>query len=63
MEPLWFRREELIPDQLTDILIDSIDSTAQAEPENEEDEDKISDDDGDDGYDDDEVVGEEPDYE
>jgi hypothetical protein len=63
MEPLWFRREELIPEQLTDILIDSIESTAQAEPENEEDEDQISDDDGDDGYDDDEVVGEEPDYE
>ena len=48
MEPLWFRREELIPEQLTDVLIDSIDSTAQAEPENEEDEDQISDDDGDD---------------
>ena len=42
LEPLWFRREELVPEELTDILIDSIDAEALAD--NEEHEDDVSDD-------------------
>ena len=42
LEPLWFRREELVPGELTDILIDSIDAEALAD--NEEHEDDVSDD-------------------
>jgi hypothetical protein len=69
LEPLWFRREELIPEELTHILIESIDSTAQTESENEDYEDHISDDDENDDddddydYDDEEVICEESDYE
>ena len=42
LEPLWFRREELVPEELTEILIDSIDAEALAD--NEEHEDDVSDD-------------------
>ena len=63
LEPLWFRREELIPEELTDILIESIESTAEAELENEEYEDHMSDDDGDDDYDDEDVISEDSDNE
>ena len=59
----WFRREELIPEELTDILIESIESTAEPELENEEYEDHMSDDDGYDGYDDEDVICEDSDYE
>ena len=45
LEPLWFRREELVPEELTEILIDSIDAEALAD--NEEHEDDVSDDDND----------------
>ena len=45
LEPLWFRREERVPEELTEILIDSIDAEALAD--NEEHEDDISDDDND----------------
>ena len=41
LEPLWFRREELVPEELTEILIDSIDAEALAD--NEVHEDDVSD--------------------
>ena len=43
-------------------MIESIDSTAQTESENEDYDDHISDDDGEDDYDDEEVICEESDY-
>ena len=52
LEPLWFRREELIPEELTEVLVDSID--AEALTDNEDNEDNASD------YDD-EIVSEESD--
>ena len=36
LEPLWFRREELVLEELTDILIDSIDAEALADNEKHE---------------------------
>ena len=51
LEPLWFRREELIPEELTEVLVDSIDAEALAE--NEDHEDSVSDDEND------EIVSEE----
>ena len=53
LEPLWFRREELIPEELTEVLVDSIDAEALAE--NEDHEDFVSDDEND------EIVSEESD--
>ena len=53
LEPLWFRREELLPEELTELLIESIDAEDLAA--NEDHEDDHSDDDND------EIVSEESD--